>query len=54
MMQAWVGHFVTPLNVGRTHLTDKPRVKNHTKITNHLANTITMVVELLPPLVACI
>jgi hypothetical protein len=37
MVQAWVGHFVTPL-------------KRNTKSTNHLlTNTITMVVEPLAP-----
>ena len=50
MVQAWVGHFVTPLkHVGKTRPTDESRVKNHTKNTNHLINTITMVVELLAP-----
>ncbi len=44
MVQAcWVGHFVTPLNVGKTCPTDESRVTNHTKSTNHLTNTITRV-----------
>ena len=50
MVQAWVGHFVAPLKrVGRTCLTDKSRVKNYTKNTDHLTNTITMVVEPFAP-----
>jgi hypothetical protein len=49
MVQAWVAHFVTPLKCMRTSATGKSRVKNHTKIKNHLPNTITMVVEPLSP-----
>jgi len=49
MVQAWVGPFVTPLKLGGMCPTDKSRVKKHNKSTNHLTNTITMVVELLAP-----
>ncbi len=46
MVQAWVAHFVTPLKcISMTSMTDVSRVRNHTKITNHLTNTITMVLE---------
>ena len=48
MVQAWVAHFVTPLKC----MYDKYdwQVRNHTKSTNHLTNTITMVVKpLVPP-----
>jgi hypothetical protein len=42
-------------NVGRTRPTDESRIKKkHTKSTNHLTNTITMVVGPLAPPVAWI
>ena len=45
-----MAHFVTPLKC----MYDKYdwRVRNHTKSTNHLTNTITMVVEPLAPAAA--
>ena len=51
LVQTWAGHFVTPLKrrYDRTRLTDESQVKNHTKSTNRLPNTITMMVEPLAP-----
>jgi hypothetical protein len=49
MVQAWLAHFVTLLNIGPTSPTNESLVKNHTKSTNDLTNSITMVLELLAP-----
>jgi hypothetical protein len=54
MVQAWVAHFVTPLKC--THDKYDWRVMNQKphKSTNHLTNTITMMVKPLAPPVAYI
>jgi hypothetical protein len=46
------GALVTPLKrslIGKTRPTDESQVKKHIKSTNHLTNTITMVMEPLAP-----
>ena len=49
MVQAWVAHFVTPLNIGMMSPTNESQVKNHTKSTNDITNTIIMVLEPVAP-----
>jgi hypothetical protein len=49
MVQAWVAHFVSPLNVRMMSMTAESQVRNRTKSTNNMTNNITMVLEPLTP-----